>query len=146
MNATSESLRRGERGQVSAEMAILIPMLVIMISMIVAGGRIAQAKSAVSTAADAGARAASLERTAGQARSAASEVAQATLANNRLKCGGQVTTDASGFSVPVGQPAQVSTTISCSVTLGDLFVPGLPGSWSLSASSAQPIDIYRGRS
>jgi hypothetical protein len=57
-----------------------------------------------------------------------------------------VTVDTTGFSVPVGEPAQVSATVTCAVRLSDLTaVPGMPGSRALTATFTSPLDPYRAR-
>ncbi len=138
-------LPRGERGSTSIEAAIVIPTVMIFILIMVAGGRIASAQSKVVTAAEAGARAASIERTASQARSSAAQVAAATLRGGDVSCSPDVSTSTGGFAVPVGQPASVTTTVTCTVALGDLAVPGLPGSRTFTSTAISPLDTYRGR-
>lgn len=134
-----------ERGSASMEAAIVLTAFMVFILMVIAAGRVSDARTAVQTAASAGARAASLERSAGAARSAAAGVAAASLNNDSVPCNASVSTATGGFSVEVGQPAQVSTTVRCSVSLGDLLVPGLPGSVSLSATQSSVLDRYRER-
>lgn len=64
-------------------------------------------------------------------------------ANQGLHCAGhQVTVDTGGFGLPVGTPA----TVSCTVPLADLGVPGLPGERTITATAHSPLDTYRGRS
>lgn len=137
--------RRNERGMASMEAAVVLTAFMVFILIVVAAGRVSDARTAVHTAAGAGARAASLERSAGAARSAASKVAAASLTNDSVACNPSVSTSTGGFSVRVGQPAQVSTTVRCTVRLGDLLVPGLPGSVSMSATQTSVLDRYRER-
>jgi hypothetical protein len=56
-----------------------------------------------------------------------------------------VTTDTSGYAVPVGQVGQVGATVTCVVPLSDLGVPVLPGARTLTAQSTSVLDRYRGR-
>jgi hypothetical protein len=56
-----------------------------------------------------------------------------------------VDVDSSGFSTPLGQPGDVTVTITCAVGLADLLVPGLPGSVTVETSFISPIDAYRER-
>ena len=72
-------------------------------------------------------------------------MAAASLNNDSVACNPSVSTSTGGFSVRVGQPAQVSTTVRCTVSLGDLLVPGLPGSVSMSATQTSVLDRYRER-
>lgn len=137
--------QRNERGSVSIEAAIVCVALMIFIGLAIAVGRYAVAKGNVVTAAEASARAASIERTTGAARSAAEAAAGATLRQESVRCTPVVNTSLGGFSVPVGQPASVTSDVSCTVNLGDITVPGLPGSVTLTASASSPIDTFRER-
>lgn len=139
---------RDERGGSSSIDALLIiGVIVVLLSLATAGFRIAMAGDAVEGAAGAAARAASLARSAGQARSDAHRVAASSLSTSGLTCStNSVQVDTSGFSTPVGQPARVGVTVSCDAPLADLLVPGLGGSRHLEATAASPLDTYRERS
>lgn len=136
-----------ERGGSSTiDTLLIVPIIVVLLSLATAGFRIAMAGDAVEGAAGAAARAASLARSAGQARGDAHSVAAAALATSGLSCSTtSVRIDTGGFSVPVGQPARVSVTVSCDAPLADLLVPGLGGSRHLAASADSPLDTYRER-
>ena len=76
---------RDERGGSPAVEALLIvSSIVLLLSLATAGYRIAMAESAVDGVASAAARAASLARTAGQARSDAHQVANSSLGDRRV--------------------------------------------------------------
>lgn len=137
--------RRSSRGSASLEAAIILPALLLIILLAIAAGRIALAKSVVSSAASAGARAASLARTAGEAEQASQQVTTQTIHQQGLKCTPSVVTDVSGFSAPLGTAATVRTTVTCDLSLGDLLVPGLPGSTTVTKSRVSVIDSYRER-
>ena len=69
-----------------------------------------------------------------------------TLAHQGLRCASlTVSVDTTGFAVPVGSPAQVSTRVTCVVALSDIGVPGMPGSKTLRAQFASPLDRFRER-
>lgn len=138
---------RGQRGAATVEFVILLPLLMLILGVVVAGGRLAYARTTVQQLADSGARAASLTRDAGAARAAAAEVIAGDAANARLSCAGGVhhRVDASGFAAALGTEAAVGVRVDCTVTLGDLLVPGLPGEWTLEGSATSAIDRYRGR-
>ena len=140
-------LRRApERGSVSLEAALLIPGIVLLVMLMVFAGRVTAAKSGVANAAYAAARAASLERSPGSARSAATSAATEVLGQQSLRCAPHTTAiDAAGFSARVGQPSSVRAQVSCRVSLADLVLPGVPGSRELSASAVSPIDRFRQR-
>ncbi len=139
--------RPDERGAAAVEFVILVPVLVLLIGVIVAGARLAHARATVQQVADSAARSASLARDAASAEAFARRVAGLDVASAHLACAGGVgvTVDTSGFAVPVGQPASVRTALTCSVTLADLLVPGLPGSVRVDATGQSTLDRYRGR-
>lgn len=138
--------RRSERGSASVELAVLIPGLVILLGLMVAGGRLWFARSTVEEAAYSSARAASLARTAAQAAADGHTAGQQALATDGLECG-QETIDISttGFQVEVGRPASISAHIRCTVMFSDVLLPGMPGSLVVEASSSSALDTYRSR-
>jgi Flp pilus assembly protein TadG len=139
------SRRDPEAGDAALELIILAPVLLALIALVIAAGRISVARGSVDAAARDAARQASLARSPGAARIAAELSAQAALRQDGLDCAPTVSVDTSGFSVPLGQPAQVSATVTCQVPLADLVVPGLPGSVTLRYTFTSPLDPYRGR-
>ena len=50
-----------------------------------------------------------------------------------------------GFAIQAGTAATVSATVSCTVPLSDLALPGLPGSHTITATFDSPLDVYRQR-
>jgi Flp pilus assembly protein TadG len=139
--------RLDDRGSAAVEAAILAPPLLLLIGLAIVGGRIQVAGGAIEAAAHDGARAASIARTAGQAQAAAHAAASATLDQEGLHCGSlTVAVDTSGFTIPVGQPATITVSITCVVDLADLLADGFPGSKTLTATFASPLDTFRTRS
>lgn len=139
-------MRRDERGSAAIEAAVGVPAFLLFIALIVGAGRVAIARQAVEAAASEAARSASIERTQPAAARAAGEAAAATLANQSLQClSTRIIVDTSGFAVPVGTAASVSATVTCVVNLGDVSVPGLPGSLTITETMSSPLDTYRGR-
>ncbi|TDD41383.1 TadE family protein [Saccharopolyspora elongata] len=141
------SRRFSDVGSVSVELAILMPMLLALVVLVIAGGRIVTADLAVEHAATAAARAASLARTPAAAHSNAISAGTRALAERNLTCAGlQVTADTGGFGRP-GALGIVTVTLRCSVSLADLTgIPGLPASIPLRAVFTSPVDPYRSRS
>jgi Flp pilus assembly protein TadG len=140
------SLLRGEHGNAAVELAPVAIVFIIFIGLAICAGRITIARMAVQSAARDAARQASIARTPGQAQAAAVASAQAALRNDVLDCAPAVTVSTAGFAVPVGQPAQVTATVTCTVSLSDLTaIPGMPGSRTLTATFASPLDPYRAR-
>ncbi|WP_043242343.1 TadE/TadG family type IV pilus assembly protein [Streptomyces violaceusniger] len=140
-----DALRR-DRGSYAVETAVLAPVLIGILGLMIAFGRIADADGAVDSAARAAARAASLERDAGTAQAEAQSAATHSLDGDGVTCQtSSVTVDTSGYALDVGEEASVTATISCTANLSDIGLPGLPGSKTLTASWTSPIDTYRGR-
>jgi Flp pilus assembly protein TadG len=137
---------RDERGSAAVEITMVAPVLALFILVIIFGGRLALARQAVQSAAFDAARAASLARTQGEARTAASKTAAATLANQKLPC---TTTlldlDTSGFTKPVGTPATVTVRLVCDVATGDLGLPGIAATVPVDAEATSPLDSFRER-
>ena len=134
-----------ERGSAAIELVLLVPALMLLLMFAVAGGRVAIAHGSVQQAAADAARAASIARTAGTTQTTAVAAARATLANQGLTCASMtVTLDTSGFATPVGTPANVAATVSCTVELSELALPGLPNR-VVSATVTSPLDVFRGR-
>lgn len=137
---------RRDRGSAAIEAAIGVPAFLLFVALIVGAGRVAIAHQAVEAAAAEAARSASIERTQPAAARAAGDAAAATLANQQLRClSTQIDVDTSGFAVPVGTPASVNATVTCVVDLGDVSVPGLPRSLTITETMSSPLDTYRGR-
>ena len=139
------SRTRDERGSAAIELVILVPALILLVLFAVAGGRVAIAHGSVQQAAADAARAASIARTASSAHATAVTAASATLANQGLTCTSMtVTVDTAGFATPVGTPASVGATVSCTVRLSDLALPGLPDR-VVTSTVTSPLDTFRGR-
>jgi Flp pilus assembly protein TadG len=141
-----KTLLRSDRGNAAVELAPVALILLLFLGLLIAGGRLTVTRMAVNDAARDAARQASIARTPGEAQAAALQSASAALRADGLDCTPAVSVNTSGFAVPVGEPAQVSATVTCDVRLSDLTaVPGMPGSRSLTATFTSPLDPYRAR-
>ena len=135
---------RDDRGSESVELAILLPIGVLILAMLVIGARIALAGDRISGVAGIAARDASLARSADAATQIATSSATAALTSANLHCiNVQVTADTSGFAVPAGMPASITVKVSCTVDLSDIGVVGLPGSRTLTDTATSPLDPGR---
>lgn len=135
-----------QRGSASVELVLAVPALVLVLSVMVGGWRIWSARADVTHAAQAAARAASQQRSGAAAQQRAGVVLNSQLAQLGYECHDKsVAIDTSGFSVPVGQPAQVHVTVTCRVRLDDLLVPGLPGSIEARSRASSTLDRHAGR-
>jgi hypothetical protein len=134
---------RNDRGSESVELAILLPVGLLVLAMLVIGARIALAGDRISGIAGIAARDASLARSAA-AEQLASAGATTALASRDLHCADvQVSVDTSGFAAAPGVPASVTVVVSCTVDLSDIGVAGLPGSRTLRDTATSPLDPAR---
>lgn len=138
--------RTGEHGSAAIEAVIGISAFVMLGSLVIAGGRVAITHQAVESAAAQAARQASITRAAPEAGAAATAAAGASLANQDVPCVSQgVVVDTSGFVSAPGVAAQVSATVTCTVDLSDVALPGVPGRMEIQSTMTSPIDTYRER-
>ncbi|MEV5203205.1 TadE family protein [Streptomyces sp. NPDC053720] len=151
MTARSYSRRllrglRRDRGSYAVETAVLAPVMIALLLLMIAFGRVTDADGAVDSAARAAARAASLERDAGSAQAQAQDAATRSLQGEGITCRtSNVVIDTSGYALDLGVEATVTATVACTANLSDIGLPGLPGAKTLTASWTSPIDTYRGR-
>ena len=148
MNLRDMSLAwlRDERGESGVGLLIAAPAIGLLIAIAVMGGRIGAAQTSIESAAGVAAREATLARNPGQAESNARQSARMTLDQTDFTCGSQnITLDTSALRNAPGIPGSVSATITCTVPLSDLAIPGTPGSWTITADATSPVDTYRER-
>jgi len=135
-----------DRGSATVELVILAPTLLLFLLLAIYAGRVAMARQSVHAAAADAARSASIARTQAAAAANARAVADATLAAEGLRCvDTQVDLDTAAFMAPIGTPGTVAATVTCTVDLTDLTLPGVPGSRRLTATVTSPLDTYRER-
>src|SRR5215213_1130315 len=103
---------RDDRGSETVELAILLPVGLLVLAMLVVGARIALAGDRISGVAGIAARDASLARSAAAARQIATASATDALADRNLHCADvQVSVDTAGFSSVPGAPAAVTVAV-----------------------------------
>lgn len=144
MTRTWRSLGRrygGEAGSATVELTLITPLLVALLLFIVAMGRFTEARSDVDDAARDAARAASLARSAGEARLMAEQAAASTLVVGGVTCRTMtVDLDLSDFR-PGGN---VAADVACVDDLADVGLIKLPGAKTLAARSVSVVDTFRG--
>ena len=134
---------RGDRGSVSTEIAIgYVPLMILAALAVVACLRLVSAAIDVNSAAAAAARQASLAYTPAGAVAGGNDAASATLSGRRITCRPHTVSVNAAAMAPGGQ---VAVTVRCTVGLRDLFGLGLPGTVTITGTSRQPIDTYRGQ-
>ena len=139
--------RRGREsgmGGESLELVILAPLILALFMVIVAVGRFELGSGKIDQAAGAAARAASQQVSAVQAQPAAMAAAETSLASAGITCQDiAVSVDSTGFTAAAGSTADVTVTVSCTVSWSDMAIPGWPGSKDIQASAASPLDTRR---
>lgn len=132
---------RSERGSAVLELTLITPLLLMLLVMVVAFGRITLAKEDVTGAARDAARAASQQRNANSAAVTANTTGTKSLQSGRVTCRtSDIRTDTSEFR-PGGW---VTVDVTCNTDLGALSLLNLPGSKSIHAQFVEPIDTFRG--
>jgi Flp pilus assembly protein TadG len=140
------SRRCDQSGSASVELALLVPALVIMLGLLVGGGRLWLARTAVTEAAQSAARSASLARSAPQASADGIAAGRESLSTAELSCLDQsIAVDTGAFAVAVGQPATITSNVRCTVPFEDVFLPGMPGSITVEGKGSSALDTYRSR-
>ena len=146
MIISSPGTAPNQRGAATVELTLLVPALLLVVGLLVAGGRLWFARTTVNEAAQTAARAASLSRSAYVAASAGQEAGSQSLATAGLRCRStSVSINTAAFSVPAGTPSSVSSTVACRVDLSDIVLPGWPGSIQLIGQGSAALDTYRSR-
>lgn len=138
--------RNSEAGSMSVELTLLAPFLLGVALFVIAAGRIGLADISVQNAANAAARDASLSRTSSEASVNANASARAAVTVSGLNCQPlAVSIDGSGINASIGQVGTVSATISCTLNLSDIALPGLPGTKLITSTATSPVDPFRER-
>ena len=137
---------RSDEGSAAIEAAIVLPALIMFLCLAIAGGRIVTSGAKIDSAAEDAAREASIHRTAAAAQSAARSAAAQSLNDQGIKCAStSLSINTGGLSVPVGQVGTVTVTVTCTVNLADLLLPGVPGAKTLTSTATSVVDQYRQR-
>ena len=131
-----------DRGAASTELVLITPVLIVLLFLVVAAGRLTDAKSDVVSAASDAARAASLEGSADAARAAAEDIAEQTLAGEGVECDGGADVQVM-FDPEFGRGATVHAIVTCDVSTGDLALLNLPGVITVTQHSYESIDTHR---
>lgn len=135
-----------DRGVATAvEAALIIPALVGFVALVIWLAATALADQAVTAAAQHGARAASLERSASDARRAATAAVSGALADAGVQCSEQtLAIDVSELAAPLGRPAEVRVHLAC-VVVNRVALPGFPTASRVEGTGRSPIDTFRSR-
>jgi Flp pilus assembly protein TadG len=144
-----------DRGLITTELVIVLPILVSFLYLLVLAGRLTDARSDVVGAANDAARAASLQTNLAAAQIQAQAAAEDTVRGERLHCignDGAPTVNVEAIAPPnppPGQPggfargADVRVTVTCQVNTSDLNFIGVGATVTLTEVAWEPIDPYR---
>ena len=133
--------RHTERGSATTELALMTPVLIAMLLLVVALGRVASTRADVDASARDAARAAANARSGPAALVDGDRAARVALREGGVECRSlSVTLDASSFRAG----GSIAATVSCTVSLSDVAGIGLPASRTITAHFTAPIDRYRG--
>ncbi|MFE4413229.1 TadE/TadG family type IV pilus assembly protein [Streptomyces sp. NPDC056821] len=137
---------RSDEGSAAIEAAIVLPALIMFLCLAIAGGRIVTSGAKIDSAAEDAAREASIHRTAAAAQGAAQSAAAESLNDQGITCAStSVSVNTGGLSVPVGQVGTVTVTVTCTVNLSGLLLPGVPGARTLTSTATSVVDQHRQR-
>lgn len=137
-------LLRSERGSMSVELAILAPAFIMIVGLLILAGRVSLAHQNMEEAASQAARAASISRTSQEASNAAQAAAQTYLLNTSMHCQSvDVANSTQGADKAAGVAATVTSTVSCVIQTSDLYLPGLSGTRTVTATASSVVDTYR---
>ena len=132
---------RDDRGSVAAEITLLTPLLIMLLVFVaVVIHRGVDARIRLDDAAHQAARAASLQRSAPAAVTAARSTAAGALSGAGVVCRFLGVNTLTAGLVPGGT---VTVTLSCTVDLSDAMVLGVPSQRVLSATASEPVDTWR---
>ena len=133
---------RDERGMATVELVLFTPLALVVLAFLVIAGRLSTTTADVTAASRDAARSASLAQTYDEAIVAANQTARASLAAQDVTCRDlQVTGGDSSTFVAGGE---ITVTVSCDVNLADVALPGIPGTRTVTSTSTEVIDRFRG--
>ena len=122
------------------EIVILTPLFIVLMLLVAGLGRYSHAEQLTRQAAGAAARAATLTTGGGSATGAADRAARDTLTGLGLTCTHVTVAVDTGAFRPGGQ---VTATVSCTADLSAMMLAGLPGTATVTATAAAPLETYR---
>ena len=134
--------RRTERGAMSVEYVIIVPMVFLVFSLIYAYGRVAQVGATIDSGTRDAARVATLARTYREASTRAVEVVREAIGSSSKQCLDTLTVDVAPRTFQPGDT--ITVTARCNYPLSDLGLPGAPGSLTVHSQFSSMLDPNRG--
>lgn len=133
--------RGDDRGSAAVEMAIVAPAVFLLLMLVIFAGRVTDARQQVISAADAAARAASIQSNQIDAVLAADAAAKANLEDGGLTC---TPAEVDLLTTEVVPGGAVRVRVSCEVDLSSVAMPGIDNRQTFSAEATEVVDRYRG--
>lgn len=133
--------RSGDTGSMAVELVIIMPLLLLLLSVVYAYGRVAQMNGTLEAGTRDAARSASQARSAAEAQTVAERAVRSSLPAGAAQCLGTLDVSLRDGVFTAGLPVTVTST--CRYPLGDLL-PGAPGNVQASSSFTSPVDPNRG--
>lgn len=129
-----------QQGSVTTEAVLVTPVLLALLALVVAAGRIGEVRNATVDAAQQAARAASLRADPHAGEAAARRAVAATLDGQQIGCADvSVAVDTTRFA----RGGDVTVAVTCTVDLADVIFAGLPGTRTVRSSAVEIIDTLR---
>ncbi len=128
-----------DRGSIAVELVFIMPVMLLMLALIYAYGRVAQVNGTLDAGTRDAARAASQARSEVEAQQVAERAVETALGGG--PCHDTATVTLSGV-FQSGFP--ITVTSSCTYPLGDLGLLGAPGNVTVSSRFTSPLDPNRG--
>ncbi|MDR0488690.1 MAG: hypothetical protein LBG99_04700 [Propionibacteriaceae bacterium] len=130
----------------SIEAVLVIPVFLLFLALLAGIGRTAMVGQDVHAAVVSATRVAAQYPSARSADIVAHEVIASHLNDNRTPCRSVgVTSNTAALDFGVGRGGTVSVALTCTVSLSDLAIPGLPGEVRITESFSTHIDPYKRR-
>jgi Flp pilus assembly protein TadG len=127
--------RRGDDGSMAVEVVLMAPVLVMFMLLVVAFGRYVWLRGQIESAARDAVRAATFERSAGEAEAAADAMAEQQLEGRSCS--------QAALSGVFEAGGTIRYTLTCNVSYAELGLIGLPAGDDVTVSSDAPLDQFR---
>ena len=135
-----------EAGETPVGLLLIAPVMMLILATIIGAGRLSEASMAVESAVAAAAREGTVAPDPVSAQANAQTTVAKLLSERGIHCPSHsVNLDATALHNGPGVEGRVVATIQCPVQLGDLLVPGLPGTVMIEREASSPIDSFRGQ-
>ncbi|MEZ0165124.1 TadE/TadG family type IV pilus assembly protein [Kineococcus sp. LSe6-4] len=130
--------RRAEEGSIALEFTLLAPALLLLVAFLLVCARFTAAGASLDAGVRDAARAATTSRSAAEAQQRAAAVVHAAVGPGA--CADSLVVEPLP-EFTAGRP--VTVTARCTVPVGDLGVPGVPGRLTVTSAFSSPLDPNR---